>query len=420
MRIWPWSRKANEDGSVRQSVDLFRLLGGWGSTKSGASVSNATALEVTAVLAAVRVIAEGIAQVPFKLFREVGDKRLPASDHPLYRVLHRKPNGWMSSYDLRETMAIHAALTGNAVAYVGRLRGQVREIIPIPPERLTIKQDGQYRLTYRVTAIDGTTQDLPSSAVWHWRGPSWDGVCGLQVVKLAREAIGLAMAAEDTQASMQKNGALVPGTYSLEGTLNDAQYKQVSDFLRTFAPGGKNAGSPMILDRGAKYNRTGQTGQEAQQLESRSFQIAEIARAFRVMPIMVGYSDKAVTYASAEQMFLAHVVHTLGPWYARIEQSADCQLLTDQELDGGLYTKFVPAGLLRGAATDRSNYFSKALGAGGSPAWMTQDEVRALDELNPMGGAASELPIATNVPKQPEPEPDLTPDPKPEPEPTGK
>jgi phage portal protein BeeE len=116
------------------------------------------------------------------------------------------------------------------------------------------------------------------------------------------------------------------------------------------------------------------------------------------MPIMVGYSDKAATYASAEQMFLSHVVHTLSPWYARVENSADVHLLTKKERASGLYFKFMAAGLLRGAAKDRAEYYAKALGAGGSPAWMAPDEVRALEELNPFGGDAAKLPVATNVP----------------------
>ena len=118
---------------------------------------------------------------------------------------------------------------------------------------------------------------------------------------------------------------------------------------------------------------------------------------FRVMPIMAGYSDKAATYASAEAMFTAHVIYTLAAWYERIEQTADCQLLTDAERAKGYYTKHTVAGLLRGSLTDRANYFSKALGAGGSPAWMTQDEVRGLEDMNPMGGTAGALPVPTNV-----------------------
>jgi len=115
------------------------------------------------------------------------------------------------------------------------------------------------------------------------------------------------------------------------------------------------------------------------------------------MPIMIGYSDKASTYASAEQMFLAHVVHCLAPWAERIEQALECQLLTREERRAGYYIKHNLTSLLRGATKDRGEYFSRALGAGGAPAWMTQDEVRALEDLNPKGGEASQLPIATNV-----------------------
>jgi phage portal protein BeeE len=117
------------------------------------------------------------------------------------------------------------------------------------------------------------------------------------------------------------------------------------------------------------------------------------------MPIMVGNSDKAATYASSENMFLAHVVHTLMPWYARIEQSAAVNLLSDKERASGLYFAFVAQALMRGASKDRAEYFAKALGSGGSPAWLTQDEVRALEEFNPMGGVAAALPIATNISK---------------------
>jgi phage portal protein BeeE len=123
-----------------------------------------------------------------------------------------------------------------------------------------------------------------------------------------------------------------------------------------------------------------------------------------VMPIMVFQSDKAATYASAESMFQAHVVHTMAPWWERIEQSIDCNLLTATDDANGIYSKFIGQGLLRGSMKDRAEYFSKALGSGGSPAWMTPDEVRSLEELNPMGGDAAMLPKPTNVAPQPDAE----------------
>lgn len=401
MKLWPFGRKANEDGSARNSLDLFRLLSGGRATKSGLSVNNASALEVTVVLACVRVIAEGIAQVPLKLFRDDGTNKSPATDHPLYAMLHRKPNPWMSSFDLRETMAIHAVLTGNAVAFVNRLpSGRILEIIPLKPGNVRIEQREDWSLVYHVAGKDGVTRPFPPEAIWHWRGPSWDGVVGLEVVKNAREAIGLAMATEEAHAGMHKNGARVSGLYSVEGKLTADQYKLLKKWIDDNHAAEK-AGSTMLLDNGAKFTPMTMTGVDAQHLETRRYQVEEICRAFRVMPIMAGYSDKAATYASAEQMFLAHVVHTLSPWYERIEQSIDCQLLTDKEVASGLYAKFITAGLLRGSLKDRSEYLAKALGAGGSPAWMTQDEVRALEELNPMGGSAAVLPLPTNVGKQP-------------------
>lgn len=414
MKLWPFSRKANEDGSVRHSLDLFRLLGGGAGTKSGASVSHKTALEVTTVLACARVISEGIAQVPFKLYREIDGKKLPATDHPLYRVLHRKPNNWMTSFEFRETMAIHTVLTGTGIAFVNRdIRGAVRELIPIVSP-VQIKQADDYSLVYTITAPNGRTQDFPQAAIWHWRGPSWDGVVGLDIVNLAREAIGLAMATEESHARMQKTGAALSGVYSVDGTLSPEQYKNLREWLDKEFDGIANVGKTKLLDRAAKFYPSSMTGIDAQLLETRKHQIEEICRPMRVIPIMIGYSDKAATYASAEQMFLAHKVHTLDPWYGRIEQSAECQLLTDKELDDGYFVKFNAAGLMRGSHKDRSEYFAKALGAGGSPAWMTQDEVRALEELNPMGGTAARLPIATNVggtpPKEdPDAEPDLQP-----------
>jgi len=398
MKLWPFSRKANEDGSVRQSLDLFRLLYGVMASKSGANVSHASALEVTVVLACARVIAEGIAQVPFKVYRSQDGNKAAATDHPIYPLLHRRPNSWMTSFELRETMALHTVICGRAHAFINRdLLGNVRELIPLLPGRVMPKQNEDFSITYKVTAPSGAVQDFPQSAIWTWRGPSWDGVCGMDVVKQAREAIGLAMASEASQAKMHSNGAQISGTYSVDTPLSKEQYSQLRTWLDKEYGGAENAGKTMILDRGAKFWPTSMTAIDAQHLETRRFQIEEICRAFRVMPIMVGYYDKSASYASAEQMFLAHVVHTLAPWYQRIEQTADCQLLTKREIEDGLFCKFNAAGLMRGSHKDRSEYFAKALGSGGSPAWMTQDEVRELEELNPLGGAAAQLPKPTNV-----------------------
>jgi HK97 family phage portal protein len=362
--------------------------------KSGVTVNWKTALEVSTVMACARVIAEGVAQVPLKIMkrRENGGAD-EARDHPLFDLLSRKPNAWQTSFEFRETLALHLVLCGNAYVFVNRgLNGKVLELIPLEPGWVSIERKADMSLVYSVNSPDGAARNVPSEAIWHLRGPSWNSWMGLEAVKLAREAIGLAISLEQSHAYMHKNGVQPAGTYSVEGTLNAEQYKQLSDWIKSMS-GGANRGAPMVLDRGAKWLQQQMSGVDAQHIETRKLQIEEICRAMRVMPIMVGYSDKAATYASAEQMFLAHAVHTLTPWCERIEMSADVNLLDDPEY----YVLLDLRSLMRGALKDQAEYYAKALGSGGSPAWMSQDEVRDECDLNPMGGAAANLREPSNV-----------------------
>jgi HK97 family phage portal protein len=246
-------------------------------------------------------------------------------------------------------------------------------------------------LTYRVSFEDGKFLILRGRDIWHLRGPSWNTWMGLDAVKYAREAIGLAQATEAAHANLHGNGAQVSGLLSLQEKISPEKFAQLGAWLDQHSNGGKRAGKPLILDSGAKWQSFGMTGVDAQHVETRKHQVLEICRHFRVNPMMVGASDTP-TYASAEQMFTAHVVHTLQPWAERIEQSAARNLLTGQ----GVELRHDFNGLMRGDATSRSNYNSKALGSGGSPAWMTPNEVRAQEGLDPIDGG-DELPQATNV-----------------------
>jgi HK97 family phage portal protein len=186
---------------------------------------------------------------------------------------------------------------------------------------------------------------------------------------------------------MQSNGVKSSGVYSVEGTLTAEQYKALQKWIKDNFEGSENAGSTMILDRNAKFLNTQMSGVDAQLLESRRFQIEEICRFFRVMPIMVGYSDKAMTYASSEQMFLAHVVHTLMPWYARLEQSIDANLLTPAERAAGYYSDFVEEGLLRGDMKTTSDVLVRYSTNG----IMTRNEARAKLDMNPIDGLDAPL-----------------------------
>ena len=393
LQSW-WQGKASDTGSIRTSLDLFREVFGSRKTRSGESVTWSTAIEVSTVLACVRVIAEGCAQVPFRLHRETGTSRAPVTDHPLSMVLYRRPNPWQTSFEFRETLLFHTVLTGNSYCWINRVgrAGKIKELIPLEPGRVEVIRGKDMSLTYRFRPENGDAVDFPDDAIWHIKGPSWDSWRGMETVKLAREAIGLSIALEGSQSDLHKNGLKTSGLYSVDGTLSKERYATLREFFeKEFS-----TGRPLILDQGAKYTPFTMSGADAQHLETRRLQIEEICRAFRVMPIMVGHADKTATYASAEQMFLAHVVHTLMPWYQRIEQSADVNLLTEQELADGYYTKFNANALLRGAARDRFEAYGKALGSGGSPMWMTVNEIRALEDMDPIEGG-DELHEPSNV-----------------------
>lgn len=401
MNLWPFSKKSTTAFSSAHLAHLLASVFGGGATKSGASVNSTTALQVSTVLACARVIAEGCAQVPWKVMKESqdGKSRLPAKQHQLWDLLHRKPNRWQTSFAFRETMLLHVLVgpTGSAYAFKNRVGSdrRLRELVLIDPHRVREDVAADGSITYNVTGKDGGLRQFVEADIWHIRGPSWNGQTALSLIQLAREAIGLAMATEETQAKLHKNGVRTTGTYAVDGQLNKSQHTDLAAWIKQQAADGF-----MILDRGAKWQPHSMTGVDAQHLETRLFQVKEVCRAMRVMPIMVMESDKASTYASAEQMFIAHLVHTLLPWYERIEQSADVFLLTDEERSQGYYTLLEPAGMLRGSLKDTADYISRLTERG----VLTRNEGRELLDRNPIDGLdepltpANMLTGATNEP----------------------
>ena len=369
------------------------LFSTWPEAKSGVQVNTTTALGVATVMACARAIAEGVAQVPIRFYERRAQRPQRIVDHPLVDLLTWRPNAWQTSFEFRETLMLHLVLCGNAFVWVNRVRGQIVELIPIEPGRVLVDRKPDMTVTYQVMFEDGRSPLLTANDIWHLRGPSWNSWMGLEAVKYARDAIGLSLALETSHSRLHKNGLQPSGTYSVEGTLPAEAHARLRAYLEQYYAGQDNAGKPLILDRSAKWMSRAMSGVDAQHVETRNHQIEEICRHFRVIPLMVGYSDKAATYASAEQMFIAHVVHTITPWVTRFEQSAERALLgPDDDLD----IRFDLKGLMRGAAKDRAEYYAKALGSGGSPAWMTQNEVREDDGLDPLDGG-DELPRPTNV-----------------------
>jgi HK97 family phage portal protein len=379
-----WKRLIGREQKAATLDDLMKEIYGSGrESSSGQVVTVKSALDVATVLACCRVIAEGVAQAPFHLYQQK-DGRKTISDGPLDTILYRRPNAWQTSFEFRETLMFHTILCGNAYVFVNRVGPdrEITELVPIEPARVSVKQNRDFSLEYRVTPENGAPQMFGQDAIWHLRGPSWNSWMGLEATKLARNAIGLSISLEQGQAEFQRNGAKTTGMLSVNDKLDKAQFELLATWLDRHMIGGDRSHKPMIADRGASYSPFTMTGVDQQLLETRKLQVEEICREFRVMPIMVGQSDKASTYASAEQMFLAHVVHTLMPWYQRIEQSADVNLLSDEQRKAGFYTKLNPNALMRGAAKDRAEYYAKGLGSGGAKGWMTQNDVRDLEDMD--------------------------------------
>lgn len=401
-------RKSDAMDSDPRGQQLHEILsGGMGVAKSGAKVNSATAFRVSVVFACLRVLSEGVAQVPWKVMRtgtssvSRHSERQDATAHPLYDLLHRRPNEWQTSFEFREQMVIHAALCGTAYAWKNRVQvgtrpPQIAELILLDPGRMRVEQQEDWSIRYWAMSKAGQEREIPADDLWVIRGPSWNGVKGIDVLRQAREAIGLALSTEETQARLHSKGVRPSGVYSVEGTLDAKQYKQLQDWIRSEFSGAERTGVPMILDRNAKWTSQSMTSVDAQHLETRAHQVAEICRFFRVLPLMVGHSDKTQTFASAEQMFLAHVVHTLMPWYERIQQSADVNLLTREERQEGHYTKLVEAGLLRGAMKDTAEYLYR-LTLGGI---MERNEARSKLDLNPLAGLDEPL-TPTNMTTDP-------------------
>lgn len=387
---------STEAKSADQTLELFKQVFGTNTSATGESITWKTALQVSTVLACARIIANGISQVPFKVMLEAADgkSRNPAPEHPLYRVLHRKPNPWQTSFAYRQTVGLHLALCNNHFSFKNVVNGKVVELIPLEPGSVSVERLPDGELKYTVAFVEsGVRQEIPAAAIWHIRGLSWNGWMGMEAVALAREAIGLAMTTEKEQARLFKNGVRPSGVLSVDGTLAESAYKGMRKLIAENY-GGDNNGTPMILDRNAKWLSQALSGIDAQHLETRAFQVEEVCRAMGVMPFMVGHSDKTATFASAEQVSINHVVHTLAPYYECIEQSADTELLSIRDQERGYYTKFVTEGLLRGSIKDTAEVLDKYVNGG----LITANEARSKLDFNPDPDPASDkLRVPANI-----------------------
>ena len=342
-----------------------------------------SAMQMTAVYSCVRILSEAIASLPLNVYRynEEGGKE-KAYDHPLFRLLHDEPNPEMTSFIFRETLMTHLLLWGNAYAQIIRNgKGEVIALYPLMPDRMSVDRDEKGHLYYRYTknsddapTMEGSTVVLDPSDVLHVPGLGFDGLVGYSPIAMAKNAIGLAIAAEEYGSKFYANGASPSAVLEHPGTLKDPG--KVRDSWNAAFGGSSNSHKVAVLEEGLKYTPISISPNEAQFLETRKFQINEIARIFRVPPHMVGDLEKS-SFSNIEQQSLEFVKYTLDPWVIRWEQALFRALLNEEEKKDYFF-KLNVEGLLRGDYASRMNGYATARQNG----WMSANDIRELEDLD--------------------------------------
>ena len=352
-----------------------------GSSASGKSVNERSAMQITAVCSCVRILSEAVASLPLHLYKYTDTGTAKATEHLLYFLLHDEPNPEMTSFVFRETLMTHLLLWGNAYAQIIRNgKGEVLALYPLMPDRMNVDRDeyGNIVYEYMVSQEDapinkGSTVKLSPQEVLHIPGLGFDGLIGYSPIAMAKNAIGLAIATEEYGSKFFANGATPSGILEFPGTVKEPERVRES-WNKGF--GGTNTHKVAILEEGVKYSPISISPNEAQFLETRKFQIDEIARIFRVPPHMIGDLEKS-SFSNIEQQSLEFVKYTLDPWVSRWVQSIKRTLLSPDE-KMSYFAKFNVDGLLRGDYQSRMSGYAIGINNG----FMCPNDVRSLENMD--------------------------------------
>lgn len=358
----------------------------FGRTTSGKPVNERTAMQTTAVYACVRILAEAVASLPLHVYeyQDDGGKKL-VHDHPLYYLLHDEPNPEMTSFVFRETLMSHLLIWGNAYAQIIRDgAGRVLGLYPLLPDKMEVQRDDKGNIYYvysRNSDENPTFKEygnikLKAEDVLHIPGLGFDGLIGYSPIAMAKNAVGMTLACEEYGASFFANGANPGGVLEHPGVLKDPS--KVRESWNSVYRGVSNAHKIAVLEEGMKYQQIGIPPEEAQFLETRKFQVNEIARLYRIPPHMVGDLDKS-SFSNIEQQSLEFVKYTLDPWVIRWEQSLQRSLLLPGE-KGKYFIKLNVDGLLRGDYQSRMNGYA----VGRQNGWFSANDIREMENMNPI------------------------------------
>ncbi|WP_242140860.1 phage portal protein [Sphingomonas sp. TREG-RG-20F-R18-01] len=370
---------------------LAAFMGGGRSTAAGVHIGQHIALRDSTFFRAINLIASAVGMLPVHLMRRLdnGDTE-EARDHPLFGVLHRKPNDYQTALEFKSQMQTAALLDGNAYALVIRgFKGRIVSLVPLKRGSVTPLLSDDFQLTFRYERPNGGQVILPARDIFHFRSMvTVDGLRGIALLDVAAQALGIAVQAERAAARLFKNGMLAGGSLQTDQTLGPEAIENLKQSLEERYSGADNAGKFLILEEGLKLVMSTMSPKDSQHLETRKHQAEELAR-FTGVPRPLLMFDETSWGTGIGQLGQFFVTYCLGAWFVAWEQAIERCL--DPGEQGVLYPKFNDGALLRGSPTDQASFFSKALGAGGSQAWMTPNEVRANFEQNKIEGG-DELP----------------------------
>ena len=372
-------------------VDLLSMLHS-GYADSGAYVDRDTALRVSAVYACVNLISRTIGALPLHVYQRQGDGGRKAIRTPDTQYLWGRPNQEVSRSIFWETVIGHAVLSGNAFIYVVTANNRPVELWPVDPARVQVGRTSAGQKVYTLDAIQPQKDFTDGGNIVHIQAWGTDGLRGLSPIALSRQAIGLALSAEKAAAKITGTGGQPSGILSTDGELKQDQADQLAALFEEKHGGSENAGKVLVVGKGMKWTPTTINPDDMQSLESRRYQVVDIARDYLVPPEMIGASiegSASLTYANAQDRMLHFVTLTLQPWVTRFEQTVSDELL----LPANQYVKFDMRGLLRGNSTQRLEFYK---GMAELEA-ITENEIREFEDMEPIEAGAKRPPSKVSV-----------------------
>lgn len=362
---------------VNTPQELEAAMRGMNVSASGAMVTPETAMRVAAVFACVRLRASVVANMPLHVKRRIDDRtREDASDHPLWKVLRRKPNRWQTPSGFRRMMQTQMLLRGNAYALIVRSRGAVTELVPLHPDRVKPAQGEDLKIIYSYTRKNGGKIDLQQNEVLHLIGLTLDGVMGVSPIAYARETIGLSLSMENHGANVFRNGAVVSMLLKHPNKLGPEGLEFLRASLDQYRAGGEAEGKALILEEGMDVAPMAMTAEDAQWIESRKFSRSDIAMFFGVPPHMIGDTEKSTSWGSGiDSQTQGFVTFSAEDDLTGWEETINRDLVVEDDI----YARFNRASLVRGDIKARWEAHVKALQWGVK----SPNEVRADEDMNP-------------------------------------